>query len=79
MLPTLPFQSVFCDVFGATAQTAYTAAWVSANLANRVDGSTVFRSAGSLQEAVKSRRISQDVLRIFALEFKSGLGTVVPA
>ena len=44
----------------------------------RVDESTVFRSAQSLPEAARSRETSLDILNIFALELKSGLGIVTP-
>ena len=52
---------------------------VSAKRGQHVDESTVFKSAGSFQETAKSRKNSSDVLKIFAMGFKSGLGTVAPA
>ena len=70
---------MFCDVFSATANGAQTAAGVWAKRGQRVDESIVFRSAGSLQEAAQSPKISLDILRICALELKSGLGTVTAA
>ena len=74
-----PFHMLFYGSFGAPAHGVYTTAGVWGKRGWRVDESTVFRSAQSLPEATRSREISLDILNIFALELKSGLGTVAPA
>ena len=70
---------LFYGSFGAPAHGVYTTAGVWGKRGWRVDESTVFRSAQSLPEAARSREISLDILNMFALELKGGLGTVTPA
>ena len=70
---------LFYGSFGAPAHGVYTTARVWGKRGWRVDESTVFRSAQSLPEAARSREISLDILNIFALELKSGLGILTPA
>ena len=70
---------LFYDAFGASSHGVYATAGVSGKRGWRVDESTVFRSAQSLPEAARDPQISLDILNIFALELKSGLGTVAPA